>query len=134
MAGLMIKMPAGDRIVLNGAVVENAGRGARLRILTPNTQLLRLRDAIDPGQATTPVSRVAHAIQMMLIGEVAPAVALGETMEALIALRHAFMDPSDHDGIDAIIDLLEEGRFYQALRRIGPLREKEAVLLSACSP
>ncbi|MEM8849625.1 MAG: flagellar biosynthesis repressor FlbT [Pseudomonadota bacterium] len=133
MAGLMIKMPAGDRIVLNGAVVENAGRGARLRILTPDTQLLRLRDAIDPGQATTPVSRVAHAIQLMLVGEVTPSAGLTETMEALLALRHAFVDSSDRDGIDAIMGLLEEGRFYQALRRIGPLRDKEAVLLSACS-
>ncbi|MEM8823487.1 MAG: flagellar biosynthesis repressor FlbT [Pseudomonadota bacterium] len=133
MAGLMIKMPAGDRIVLNGAVVENAGRGARLRILTPDTQLLRLRDAIDPGQASTPVGRVAHAIQMMLIGELAPSEGLPSTRDALVALRHAFVDPSDRDAIDAIMEFLTDGRFYQALRRIGPLRKKEAALLSAYS-
>lgn len=132
MAGLMIKMPAGDRLVLNGAVVENAGRGARLRILTPDTQLLRLRDAIDPGEAVTPVGRVAHAIQMMLIGEAPPSTCLPETRDALLALRHAFVDSSDHGTIDAIMELLDGGRFYQALRRIGPLREKEAVLLAAC--
>jgi flagellar protein FlbT len=133
MAGLMLKLPTGDRIVLNGAVIENAGRGARLRILTPDTQLLRLRDAIDPSQASTPVGRVAHAIQMMLIGEVSPDAALPDTRNALAALRHAFVEPADRDHIDDVRAALDQGRFYQALRRIGPLRDREAVILASGS-
>lgn len=131
MAGLLLKLPTGDRIVLNGAVLENAGRGARLRILTPDTQLLRLRDAVDPNDTATPVGRLAHAIQLMLIGEVSPSTSLAPTLDALAALRHAFIAADDRDRIDDIRHHLESGRFYQALRRIGPLRDKEAMLLAS---
>lgn len=129
MAGLMLKMPAGDRIVLNGAVVENAGRGARLRILTPDTQLLRLRDAVDPSAPATPVGRIAYAIQMMLIGEADPAHALPEAQAALAALREAFRHPDDRAMVDAILDHLSNGQLYQALRRAVRLRRREAELL-----
>ncbi len=130
MAGLMLKFPAGDRIVLNGAVVENVGRGARLRLLTPDTQLLRLRDAIDPSAATTPVSRLAHIVQMMLIGEIMPSQGLAEALSTLPPLRHAFMARDDRACIDAIGEALHDGQFYQALRRLGQLRKREAALLA----
>lgn len=130
MAGLMLKFPSGDRIVVNGAVIENVGRGARLRLLTPDTQLLRLRDAIDPGAAITPVARIAHSVQMMLIGEAAPEGVVPETMAALVPLRHAFMSGDDRHCIDTIADHLRNGQFYQALRQLGRLRQREAALLA----
>lgn len=133
MAGLMLKFPAGDRIVVNGAVIENVGRGARLRLLTPRTQLLRLRDAIDPGSATTPVGRLAHIVQMMLIGELPPEEAVPETLTALVPLRHAFTAQEDRGCIDVIIDHLKDGQFYQALRHLGRLRTREAALLAAAA-
>lgn len=133
MAGLMLKFPAGDRIVVNGAVIENVGRGARLRLLTPQTQLLRLRDAIDPGTATTPVSRLAHVVQMMLIGELPPDEAVPETLTALVPLRHAFVASEDRSCIDVIAGHLRDGEFYQALRQLGRLRRREAVLLAAAA-
>ncbi|WGH80186.1 flagellar biosynthesis repressor FlbT [Jannaschia ovalis] len=127
----MLKLPAGERILVNGAVLENAGRGARLRVLTPNTQLLRLRDAIDPTGRLTPVSRIAHAVQMMLLGEAEPRIALPEALEGLVPLRHAFTAPEDRDRIDRIAAFLQEERFYQALRQLGALREREARILAA---
>lgn len=130
MAGLMLKFPAGDRLVINGAVIENVGRGARLRLLTPDTQLLRLRDAIDPSAVTTPVGRVTHAVQMMLIGEVPVGDARPQTLSGLAALRRAFIDVEDRTCIDQIVEFLECGQFYQALRALGRLRQKEATLLS----
>ena len=133
MAGLMLKFPAGDRIVVNGAVIENVGRGARLRLLTPDTQLLRLRDAIDPEAATTPVGRLTHTVQMMLIGEVAANVALPEALASLAALRVAFVDRDDRDTVDQVVAFLQETQFYQALRALGRLRRREAELLGAAA-
>ncbi len=130
MAGLMLKFPAGDRIVVNGAVIENVGRGARLRLLTPETQLLRLRDAVDPDRATTPVTRLAHIVQMMLIGELSPTDALPDTLTALVPLRHAFTDGDDRSCIDIIAGHLRDGQFYQALRQLGRLRKREAAILA----
>lgn len=134
MAGLVLKLPAGDRIVLNGAVIENAGRGARLRILTPDTQLLRLRDAIDPAEADTPVGRIAHAVQTLLVGEGDRARLLPETLGALDPLRHAFTAPDDRALVDRVVELLRDGQFYQALRQLAPLRRREAELLGRAFP
>lgn len=133
MAGLMLKFPAGDRIVVNGAVIENVGRGARLRLLTPDTQLLRLRDAIDPETATTPVGRLAHAVQLMLIGELDPQRGLPDTLVALGPLRHAFVDTDDRACIDRLTGYLKDRQFYQALRQLGKLRQREAVLLAGAT-
>ncbi|WP_170831323.1 flagellar biosynthesis repressor FlbT [Jannaschia faecimaris] len=126
----MLKFPSGDRIVVNGAVIENVGRGARLRLLTPDTQLLRLRDAINPEATTTPVGRLAHTVQMMLVGELSPDVALSETLANLAVLRNAFVDSEDRACIDQVSAHLQETQFYQALRTLGRLRRKEAELLS----
>lgn len=129
MPGLMLKFPAADRIILNGAVVENVGRSARLRILTPNTQLLRLRDAINPDEVATPVGRLAHGIQLLLVGEAKADDLRPELDAAIDALKHAFCEPQDRDELDRISAYLREDLFYQALRRAARLREREAVLL-----
>ncbi|PWJ16146.1 flagellar biosynthesis repressor FlbT [Jannaschia seohaensis] len=129
MAGLMLKVPTGDRLSLNGAVIENVGRSARLRLLTPGTQLLRLRDAIDPREADTPVGRLCHALQMILVGEGDSEALRSETLAALQPLRHAFVEAADRACIDEIGAHLQEGRDYQALRALGRLRKREAAIL-----
>lgn len=126
----MLKFPTGDRISLNGAVIENVGRSARLRLLTPGTQLLRLRDAIDPEKADTPVGRLCHAVQLILVGEGDAAALRAETMAALHPLRHAFLDMRDRSRIDEISEHLRAARDYQALRALGRLREREAAILA----
>jgi len=131
MAGLMLKFPSGDRIVVNGAVIENVGRGARLRLLTPETQLLRLRDAINPAAATTPVGRLTHTVQMMLIGELNADDGLAETLTGLATLRDAFVEGDDRACVDEVVHHLQQTQFYQALRTLGRLRRKEADLLAA---
>ncbi|WP_179380961.1 flagellar biosynthesis repressor FlbT [Jannaschia marina] len=127
----MLKFPAGDRIVVNGAVIENAGRGARLRLLTPDTQLLRLRDAIDPAAATTPVGRITHAVQMVLVGEAAPSRQVPDLLSDLQTLRGAFVEARDIADVDAILGNLRDGQFYQALRALGRLRKRESEILAA---
>ncbi|MGB3406459.1 MAG: flagellar biosynthesis repressor FlbT [Jannaschia sp.] len=130
MAGLMLKFPAGDRIVLNGAVIENVGRGARLRVLTPDTQLLRLRDAINPEEACTPVGRLTHAVQLMLVGECDIERVLPDTVKAFAPLRIAFIDDADRACVDDVVAHLERRQFYQALRTLGRLRKREADLMA----
>ncbi|MFO6464923.1 flagellar biosynthesis repressor FlbT [Jannaschia sp. KMU-145] len=131
MAGLMLKLPSGDRIVVNGAVIENAGRGARLRLLTPDTQLLRLRDAVDPAQAVTPVARLANLVQIMLVGECDIEQMRTDALRALVPLRHAFVEPGDRALIDRISTYLSQGQDYQALRRLGDLKDREAQILAS---
>ena len=71
MTGLVIKLAPRERVLINGAVVENGDRRSRINILTQNAKVLRLRDAIHPDRANTPVSRLCYTLQLVLIGEAA---------------------------------------------------------------
>ena len=132
MPGLVLKLRDGERVLVNGAVIEASGRGCRLRVLTPDTHILRLRDAIDPARAATPVGRLTHLVQMMVAGTVPDAEAAAEAVAALDALEAAFVDADDRDAVRAIREEIEAGRPYPALRALGPLRRREAEILAAC--
>ena len=63
MSGLILKLSPKERLLINGAVVENGDRRARLSILTAGANILRLRDAIHPEQVRTPVQRVPSNVR-----------------------------------------------------------------------
>ena len=44
MAGLVLKLGPRERVLINGAVVENVDRRSRLAVMTPNANILRLTD------------------------------------------------------------------------------------------
>ena len=68
MSGLVLKLTPHERVLVNGAVIENGDRRGKLSILTPNANILRLKDAIRPEDATTPVRRVCYIAQLILPG------------------------------------------------------------------
>ena len=72
MSGLVLKLGPRERIMINGVVMENGDRRARLNVLTPDANVLRLRDAIHPDEAKTPVRRVCYIAQLVLAGEADP--------------------------------------------------------------
>ena len=69
MTGLILKLAPHERVLINGAVIENGDRRSRFAVVTPKANILRLRDAIHPEQVRTPVRRVAYIAQMVLAGE-----------------------------------------------------------------
>ena len=61
MTGLVLKLGPHERIMINGVVMENGDRRARLNVLTPEANVLRLRDAIHPGRGQHPgPARLLH--------------------------------------------------------------------------
>ena len=57
MTGLVLKLGPHERILINGAVIENGDRRSRLNIVTPNANILRLKDDVQAGgSATSPSS------------------------------------------------------------------------------
>ncbi|WP_270921321.1 flagellar biosynthesis repressor FlbT, partial [Parasedimentitalea psychrophila] len=72
MSGLVLKLAPKERVLVNGAVIENGDRRSRLSIMTPDANILRLRDAIHPEDANTPVRRVCYAAQLVLTGDIDP--------------------------------------------------------------
>ena len=51
MSGLVLKLAPKERVLINGAVIENGDRRTRVSILTPNANILRLKDALHPDDA-----------------------------------------------------------------------------------
>jgi flagellar protein FlbT len=70
MTGLRLKLGPNEQVLINGAVVQNGQSKVELRIKTPNTNILRLRDAIHPDQVDTPTKRVCYIAQLAVAGEV----------------------------------------------------------------
>ena len=73
MTGLVLKLAPHERVLINGAVIENGDRRTRFAIVTPRAHILRLKDAIHPGEVTTPVRRVCYIAQLVLSGDADPA-------------------------------------------------------------
>ena len=129
MAGLVLKLREGERVLVNGAVIEASGRGCKLRVLTPDTNILRMRDAVDPATASTPVARLMHLVQMIVAGTVPEADAKAEALTALDALGDAFTSADDRAVVATVRAEVEADRPYPALRALAPLRDREAALL-----
>ncbi len=94
MSGLVLKLGPNERVLINGAVIENGDRRSRLAIMTPNANILRLRDAIHPEEANTPVRRVCYIAQLVLSGDADP----GETQHQLLrGIEQLSQVLTDHD-------------------------------------
>lgn len=130
MAGLILKLSAGDRFVANGVVIENGDRRASLRILTPNSNVLRLRDAIHPDKANTPVSRVCYILQLALAGEAEAEEAAAQARLGISQLGAVFQDPEHQRKLARAGDDVAQGRFYAALRALRTLLPVEARLFA----
>ena len=69
MSGLVLKLGPRERIMINGVVLENGDRRARINIVTPEAHVLRMKDAIHPDQVTTPVTACAISRNSSLRGK-----------------------------------------------------------------
>ncbi|MCA3481930.1 MAG: flagellar biosynthesis repressor FlbT, partial [Rhodobacter sp.] len=83
MTGLVLKLAPKERVLINGAVIENGDRRSRLAIMTPNAHILRLRDAIHPEEVNTPVRRVCYVVQLVLSGDAVPSEARTQLLRGI---------------------------------------------------
>lgn len=130
MSGLVLKLGPRERILINGAVIENGDRRSRLNIVTPNAHILRLRDAIHPEEVTTPVKRVCYIAQLVLSGDADPAEARHQLMRGIEQLSQVFTDPDSRASLDAATAATNDGQFYQCLKALRGLLPREERLLS----
>ncbi len=134
MNGLVLKLGPGERVLVNGAVLENGDRRARLTLVTPNAHILRLRDAIHPNDVDTPVKRVAYIAQLAVAGEADEEEARRQILIGVDQLSDVFQDEESTTALDAASTHAINGRFYQALRALRTLMPREALLLKAAEP
>lgn len=133
MSGLVLKLGPKERVLINGAVIENGERRSRLNIVTPNAHILRLRDAIHPEEATTPVRRVCFAAQLVLTGDAEPEESRHQLLRRIEELSQILTDTDSRKLLTAATDAVLGDQFYQCLKSLRALIPREDRLLAAGS-
>jgi len=131
MSGLVLKLAPNERILINGAVIENGDRRARISVKTPHANILRLRDAIHPDDATTPVSRICYEAQLILSGDRAIEDGRKILLRGIEQLTQVFEDRDSRHLLGDATEGVIESNFYRALRALRDLLPREARLLAA---
>lgn len=131
MSGLILKLSPKERLLINGAVVENGDRRARLSILTAGANILRLRDAIHPEQVRTPVQRVCYIAQLVCSGDADPDEARLQLLRGIEQLSQVLTDYDSRTQLSAASTAVISGQFYQALKAMRSLLPREERLLAA---
>ena len=131
MSGLVLKLGPKERVLINGAVIENGDRRARLSIMTPNAHILRLRDASHPDEVTTPVRRVCYIAQLVLSGDVEFADAKAQILRGMEQLSQVFTDPDSRAQLARATEHMTDGQIYHALKALRTLLPREERLIAA---
>lgn len=130
MSGLVLKLAPKERVVVNGAVIENGDRRSRLSILTPDANILRLRDALHPDEVTTPVRRVCYVAQLAVSGDASPGEARAQLLQGIEQLSQVFRDADSRTALARATQATADGQFYQCLRSLRTLLPREERLLA----
>ncbi|PWR01424.1 flagellar biosynthesis repressor FlbT [Meridianimarinicoccus roseus] len=133
MTGLVLKLGPGERILINGAVIENGDRRSRLNIVSPNAHILRLRDAIHPDEVTSPVRRVCYLAQLVLSGDADPDEARRQLLVGIEQLSQVFTDRDSRLLLADATTAVAGSQFYPALKSLRALMPREDRLLAAGS-
>ena len=133
MPGLILKLSPQERFVVNGVVIENGDRRARLGILTPDSNVLRLRDAIHPKDANTPVTRVCYILQLILAGEAEMETARAQALAGIEQLRAVFVDATSSASLAQAAADVTNDQFYPALRSLRSILPAEGRLMAFAS-
>lgn len=131
MTGLVLKLAPGERVLVNGAVILNGERRARFSILTPNAKVLRMRDALHPDEANTPVRRVCYVAQLILSGDAETDEGTKQLLLGIEQLSQVFRDPDSRALLADATKWVSAGNIYQALKSLRSLLPREERLMAA---
>lgn len=130
MSGLVLKLGPHERVLINGAVIQNGDRRSRLSIMTPNANILRLRDAIHPEQVTTPVRRICYLFQLVLSGDADPSEKHLPLLRRIEELSQIMTDPDSRTQLAIATEAVVSGQFYNGLKALRALLPREERMLA----
>jgi flagellar biosynthesis repressor protein FlbT len=131
MTGLILKLGPHERVLINGAIIENGERRSRLAVKTPNANILRMRDAIHPEEVNTPVRRVCYIAQLVLSGDAEPTDARMQLLRGIEQLSQVLTDHDSRTQLALATKSVLEDQHYQALRALRSLLPREERLFAA---
>lgn len=129
MGGLVLKLKPRERFMVNGVVLQNGERRSNIVVVSPDVNVLRLKDAIHPDEVKTPVTRVCYIAQLVLAGEAEPTEARHQLLRGIEQLSQVFSDSDSRSHLARATDDVNDGRFYHALKNLRALLAREQRLL-----
>lgn len=121
MTGLVLKLRPFEKLLINGAVLQNGARATRLRVRTEGASILRLRDALHPRGAASRAGRIYYIAQLAIAGEVAPDEAASELLPLIEEALGAAEIDSDRAAYARARDAAVSGKLYTVMRAVKPL-------------
>lgn len=125
---LKIDLKPGDKIIINGAVLQNAGSNAKL-LIHNESAILRGKEVMTEKDVTTPAAHIYFALQC--------AYMFPNKLDHYVAQFSKFAEeylaasPSSATLISEIIDHVRAGGLYKALKACQKLMKHEAKLMEA---
>ena len=122
---LKLRIPAGEKIVVNGAVITNVDDKAMHIQLENEAQFMRGRDILTPENASTPLDAAYFHVQMMYIE---PEAHDEHRPRFTDAARRAFLLAKDDIARGKIFEAVGdvgEGKFFAALSKLRDLRKAQ---------
>lgn len=126
---LKLKLKAGEKIVINGAVIVNGDRPIGFTVQN-FAQILRENDVMQEDEATTPVKRAYYVAQLMLLDSENTA-GYAEKFESFVAdLQQVFLNAEVQALLNESMDAYHAGNYYKVLAALRKVMKYEAVLLA----
>ena len=132
MTGLVLKLSPRERLLFNGAVLQNGERGAKIYVRSPNANILRLKDAIHPSAVRSTIDRIAYICQLVLSGDADKRQAQLQATIGLQQIRSETSDVESHNIIQEIQEMIDEFDFYAALRRARVFKLVDGMIVVDC--
>ena len=130
---LAVKLKPGERLVVNGAVLQN-GAARNVLYFVNRASILRERDVMQEEQAVTPTSRVYFIVQLMLLDPKDAAIYRENFEQLMTALLRAFRSPPILKALTDCVRWVREQDYYKALAALRPVLDYEAKLLHRTPP
>lgn len=125
---LLIDFKSGDKMIINGAVIENTGAGSKL-LIHNRAAILRGREVLSEEDTQTPASRIYFALQC--------AYMFADKKDDYLTLFTNFLDdyatacPSAKPIAEKIRTQVDAGDLYKGLKATQQLIKHETELLQS---
>lgn len=130
--GLVLKVKVGDRLVVNGAVLRNAGRNQMMIEVENQSDVLRAEEIFSESMASTPVRRLCHQIQIAMVSRESRGELIPRIHAALDELESA-LGKSQGQVLRDVRAQVEKANLYGAYRLLLPVITYEDELLAMAS-
>lgn len=121
MTGLVLKLRPFEKLLVNGAVLQNGPRATRLRVRTAGASILRLRDALHPCEVETRAGRIYYLAQLAVAGEAEAGGVAAELAQLIDEGISSAADDSERTTLLRAKVAAAAGRLYSVMRAVRPL-------------